>query len=183
MRGCVVSLSTRPVYFVMRTRIVGIGYPYSPDPEISYGCEDGRVYPGRVDDSGFWCPLPDSDGISNKELLEMETVDGLPCAMEINEPFYEVFESKEQAERWIKSGSVRRPEDCFVRQACLCESSAQVEAADLAKKIHTALRIRRFEYDRLEATGMKFSEEIDELEEITGWFETGGWVAEELGAL
>ncbi len=87
---------TRDVIFLFQVRrYIATGYPYTDDGEY---CHDGDgVILGDVDDRRQWTPREDEQHLTPQQLLEMTTLDDVPCLIETWETAC-VFLSREEAE-------------------------------------------------------------------------------------
>jgi len=87
---------TRDVIFLFQVRrYIATGYPYTSDGEY---CHDGDgVILGDVDEQRRWTPREGAEHLTTEQLLEMTTLDDVPCLIETWETA-SVYLTREEAE-------------------------------------------------------------------------------------
>lgn len=93
--------STANVIFLLQLPYwIPTGFPYSDDGD--YGHDGEGVLLGDTDERGFWTPRKDAEYLSDEELHDMETADGVPCAI-LTHRTERVFLSREEANEWARN--------------------------------------------------------------------------------
>ena len=100
------EVTANVMFLFQRARWVHTGLPYSVDGD--YGHDGEGVLLGDSE-FGIWIPRPDSDYLTNEQLAEMETVDGVPCAIKTWDTA-SVWLTREEAESHGEAFSYRHPD-------------------------------------------------------------------------
>ncbi len=116
---------TCDVIFLFQVRRLSlIGYPYTDDGE--YGTDDRDVVLGDVQNNR-WTPREGAEPLTTEQLLEMETVDGVPCLQETWVTM-SVWLTREEGEDFGESTAHNYPDGWKVYGTC-----ANGKLADLLK--------------------------------------------------
>jgi len=101
---CHAECTRDPVFLFQRRRYIGTGMPYTDDGEYYFDGEG--VILGDVGSDHVLRPREDTEYLTNKQLAEMETAEGVPCLIETWDT-ESVWLDRDEAEAWGNAKSYR----------------------------------------------------------------------------